>query len=112
MRDRIKKLFSDIVDNNYRFEFKYSIEEPLCDPYIFDNIKIWIIEDGVVIKGHKTYGKVGKSIFKFMCSGTFLLCKWEDVREYQTRNRKCIKITVHPNIVLLLSFKLIIVTKA
>ena len=34
-----------------------------------------------------------------MCSGTFLLCKWEDVREYQTRNRKCIKITVHPNIV-------------
>ena len=94
----ISKL-SDIVDNNYRFEFKYSIKEPICEPVFDDYIKIWITEDGVVIKGHKTYGKVGKSIFKFMCSGTFLLCKWEDVREYQTRNRNCIKITVHPNIV-------------
>ena len=84
MRDRIKKL-SDIVDNNYRFEFKYSIEEPLCEFRIMINIKIWIIEDGVDSKGHKTSRWLVKVYSSSCVPEDSVLCKWEDVREYQTR---------------------------
>lgn len=99
MKDKIKGFF-DIVDNHYRLEFNYSVSEPTCDP-VFDEKQttIWICEKGIIIKGHKCYGKVGKSMFKFFCSGEFLLCKWEDVSEYRPRNMDCVKITVYPHTV-------------
>ena len=99
MKDKIKGFF-DLVDNAYRLEFKYVVNEPICMPVLNEKqATIWICEEGVVIKGHKSYGKVGKSIFKFLCSGTYLLCRWEDVTEYKPRDMNCIKIAVYPHTV-------------
>lgn len=96
-----------ITEGKYIFNFKHSAGLPTFPPIFEGDITIWICSEGVVIRGRKLAGHVGKSLFKVCGSSVnsplaktrIMLCKWSDVEIYNSWNRRSsdVKILFYPH---------------
>ena len=98
---------TDITGNQYLFDFKYIAGEPDFPPILEGDVTIWIASEGIVIKGKKLAGKIGKSVFRVGGTTTnsplstlrVMLCKWEDISIYEPRIKRKIseRVIMYPH---------------